>query len=78
MNIIKVKDASKLTCAVHAAQWVYLQYVECSSLFEQVWLVERVGGGGGGGGNVSIKFFEKKWFGVDWSGSGLHFTHSLK
>ena len=30
---VKVKVSSKLTCAVHAAQSVKLQYIKCSSLF---------------------------------------------
>jgi len=29
---VKRKDARKLTCAVHAEQWVKLEYIACSVL----------------------------------------------
>ena len=56
---MKVNNASKLTCAVHAAYWVKLQYIECSSLFV-TGVVSRRCGDGVEGGNGSKMIFEQK------------------
>jgi len=44
LNNITVNSGRKVTCAVHAAQWVYLEnIVRTRFLLQQVWLLEHVG-----------------------------------
>jgi hypothetical protein len=65
---VKAKKSRKLTCAVHAAHWVELEYMACCSLLLQhVKLVDFVRDWAWKENDINLRF-EQKRSGVDGDG----------